>query len=316
MATNFTATLSPMVMLFICILIGYVLNKFRIIPENSATVLSRLEKYVFLPALCFSTFSTYCTVASLKENIAMFPYAVLALVISMAMAFPLSKLFESKDVDKRNIYKYSLTIANHGFMGNAIVPLILGGQEHLYMYLLFTLPLYFITYIWGINILTPKTNRSGNVFKNLINPPILSMAIGIVAGLTNTQKYIPEFLNNTVSSLQACMGPVAMILAGFAIADYKFKELLTNKKVYIATALRLVILPAIIILILKLFGASNYMVTLALFGYATPLGLNTIVFPAIYDGDTKTGASMAMISHVFCIITIPLMYTLLNAILR
>ena len=43
-------------------------------------------------------------------------------------------------------------------------------------------------------------------------------------------------------------------------------------------------------------------------GTATPMGLNTIVFPAAYGGDTETGASMAMISHTLSVVTIPLMY--------
>jgi len=48
--------------------------------------------------------------------------------------------------------------------------------------------------------------------------------------------------------------------------------------------------------------------TFALIVFGTPLGLNTIVYPAAYGGDTRTGASMTMISTVFSVITIPLMY--------
>jgi len=40
------------------------------------------------------------------------------------------------------------------------------------------------------------------------------------------------------------------------------------------------------------------------------LGLNTVVFPAAYDGDTTPGASMALISHVMSIITIPVMFAI------
>ena len=53
-----------------------------------------------------------------------------------------------------------------------------------------------------------------------------------------------------------------------------------------------------------------FLLSIALIAFATPLGMNTIVFPASYGGDTKTGASMAMISHVLSVATIPLMYYL------
>ena len=54
--------------------------------------------------------------------------------------------------------------------------------------------------------------------------------------------------------------------------------------------------------------AGNIMARLETYVFVPPLGLNTIVYPAAYGGDTKTGASMTMISHVLSVITIPLMY--------
>ena len=54
--------------------------------------------------------------------------------------------------------------------------------------------------------------------------------------------------------------------------------------------------------------AGNIMARLETYVFVPALGLNTIVYPAAYGGDTKTGASMAMISHVLSVITIPLMY--------
>ena len=74
--------------------------------------------------------------------------------------------------------------------------------------------------------------------------------------------------------------------------------------------MRLVVIPAVILLILKGVGTSKEIMTLALIAFGTPLGLNTIVYPAAYGGETKTGASMTMISHTLSVITIPLMYLL------
>ena len=70
------------------------------------------------------------------------------------------------------------------------------------------------------------------------------------------------------------------------------------------------IIPAAIVVALKLIGAGEEIMILALVCFATPLGLNTIVYPATYGGETETGASMAVISHTLSVITIPLMYML------
>ena len=37
----------------------------------------------------------------------------------------------------------------------------------------------------------------------------------------------------------SCMGPVAMLLAGFTIAGYKTREIIGDKKVYISSVLRM-----------------------------------------------------------------------------
>lgn len=133
--------------MFTCIIIGYILNKLKKVPENTGTVLSKCEIYFITPALSLSNFIKYCSVQSLQENYKLILYSAGVLAVALIIGTVLSGLF-SKDEYKKNIYKYSLTIANYGFMGNAIVPMIL-GEEMLYKYLLFTLPLSVAVYTWG-----------------------------------------------------------------------------------------------------------------------------------------------------------------------
>ena len=306
----FLATLSPMLVMFSCMVIGFVLNKKKLCPENTTTVLSKLETYVLAPALTINTFSQYCTVASLSEKYQMILYCLLALAIAIAISCLLTPLFTGKGYN-RNVYRYALTFGNFGFMGNAIVPAIF-GQEALYDYMLFTLPLNLAVYTWGIASLIPQGEGKQNPLKNLLNPSVYAVAIGAVLGLTGASSHIPSFVSSTLSGLGACMGPIAMVLTGFLIGNYSFKRLLSDKKIYIAAVLRLFILPALFVLLLKFLKADETTLTMCLFAFATPLGLNTVVFPAAYGGDTTTGASMAMISHTVCVITIPVMYLLMH----
>ncbi len=308
----FTATLSPMLMMFACMVIGFLLNKKKICPDNTVTVLSKLETYVLSPALTLNTFSRYCTVESIGQNYQLVLFGSLSIAVAMVLAYILSPLFVKKGYD-RNVYKYALTFGNFGFMGNAIVPAILGEQA-LFQYMLFSLPLNIIVNTWGLTILIPK-GEGRNFWKNLFNPPVIAVVVGAVLGLTGAAEYLPDFANQTMTSLGNCMGPIAMVLTGFVIGNYSFKTLLSDKKVYIASVLRLFVFPAGYILLLKLLGADSVAMTMCLFGFATPLGLNTVVFPAAYGGDPSTGASMAMVSHTACVVTIPVMYALLTTLI-
>lgn len=317
MFETFTATLSPMLVMFACMIIGFTLKKRTLIPDNADTVISKLENYILVPALILSTFMNYCTAESMRKQYILLIYSAIGLVIAFAISLPMSRLFVKQNSYQRNIYKYALTFGNFGFMGNAIVPTILGtaDPEILYKYLLFTLPMNLAVYTWGISSLTPKTEKETNWLKNLLNPIFISIMIGAFIGITGMNNFIPPFLITTIDYCKSCMAPLAMLLAGFVIGGYSLRELTSNKKVYIATSLRLIVIPVIILVVLKLLHASNLVLLLALFAYATPFGLNTVVFPAAYDGETKTGAAMAMISHVLCVISIPIMYALFNTLL-
>ena len=304
--------LSPMLVMFTYIVIGFILKKCKIVPDNTAVVLSKLENCVIVPALIINTFMKYCTVKSLMEEYQLILYCTFILFVALIIALPLSKVF-AKDEYLRNIYKYALTFANFSFMGNAIVPVIL-GDDALYRYMLYILPLNIAVYTWGMIILIPKSKNNASVISRLINPIFVSIIIGIILGLSGAENHMPGFITSAISKLASCMAPLAMLLTGFVIGGYEFRTLLCNKKVYAATALRLVVLPLLFTAILYIFGADKDVLALTLFAFGTPLGLNTVVFPAAYGGDTQAGASMAMISHTLCVITIPLLYALITSV--
>lgn len=312
----FQSTLTQMMVMFSFIIAGFVLQKKNLLPAVAATVLSKLENYVFVPALVLDTFMTYCRISALLEQYKLILYCLLLLLLSFCISFPLSKVLVparrfSSD-DRRygmNVYKYALTFANFAFMGNAMALGVL-GDEGLFKYLLFTLPLNLAVYTWGIIILIPKGSRNKNALSNLFNPIFVSLVAGMVFGILGIGNYLPDFALMAVSSAKSCMAPVAMLLTGLVIGRYNVLKLVSNKRVYIATAFRLIIIPSLMLTLLKIIGAGDYVMTLTVFAFATPLGLNTVVFPSAYGENPETGASMAMISHTLAVVTIPLIYLL------
>ncbi|MBQ7330682.1 MAG: AEC family transporter [Oscillospiraceae bacterium] len=313
MLDTFLATVSPMMTLFICILIGYILRKTGIVPENTASVLSKLCLFVALPARILLSFVD-CTLDSILSQLPLVIYGFVAVSISFVLAKPLSGLF-TKEVNERKLYRYSMFSANFGYLGNAIVPAVM-GEGAMAAFLIFCLPLNIGVYTWGIQSLIPVgKGEKKSVWKQLLQPPLVAMIAGLFLGLTGLGLYLPDFVTGSIASFSSCMGPLSMILTGYVIGSYDIKKLLTNVKVYWASALRLIVLPLLLTLILWLLGADKQTLLLVPFGFGSALGMNTIIIPAAYDADTNTGASMAMISHVASILTIPLLYALLSGIL-
>jgi len=305
--------------MFLFIAFGYLLRKTNIVPESSYVTLSRLETYCIIPLLNFYNWMSNCTVSTLRENFSLVLYGIGLILAAVVLSHPLSKLF-IKNADtpvldyRRNIYKYALLAGNFGYMGNYIV-LGIWGQEAFFRYSMFTFGIYLVCNTWGLYILIPKgaseKQTLSDVLKRVFTPPVIALLAGMLAGLLQIKNYIPTAVMNVLSDGSACMGPIAMLLAGIVIGGFHLKELLTYKNVYAMTFLRLVALPAIVIFVLRAIGADREVITLAFIAFATPIGLNTIVYPAAYGGDVKPGAAMVMVSHVLSVITIPLMYLLL-----
>ncbi len=318
----FNLTLSQMLLMFTLIVAGFVLRKKMLLPDNADKTMSKLETFLITPALNLYTQMTRCTVDSFKQNWVLILYGAAITVAVLLLAPLLSRLFVKKSDDskqeyQRSIYKYSMSFSNSGFMGNFII-LGVFGEEMFYKYLLITLVYSILCSSYGLYILIPKDKNMGlwhNLKKGLLTPMVIGTLSGIVMGLLNLKQYIPDFIVNALDSVGGCQGPVAMVLAGFVIGGYSFNELITNKKVYAASLVRLIAIPAAILLVLKAIGTTDQIMTLALIAFGTPLGLNTIVYPAAYGGDTKTGASMTMISHTLSVVTIPLMFLLFITIL-
>ena len=165
-------------------------------------------------------------------------------------------------------------------------------------------------------VLIPKDKGDGimkKLVKGVVKPPLIALVTGIILGLAGAPRFIPEFVYSTLSNASSCMGPVSMLLAGFVIGGFSLKEMVSNKKIYITAIFRLILIPALFVTVGKLLNISDDILLFAFVLLGTPVGLNTIVYPAAFGGDTKTGASMAMISNTLCVITIPVMYLLLLA---
>lgn len=319
MIQTFFATLNPILTLFACIAIGYALRKLNILPDGAGKVMAKLETWVFCPALSFVTMARYCTLDTLTTHAVNIAFATLGVMLAISIAIPLGRLMVKKKCSERGVYYYALAFANSGYFGDPVISALF-GDEMLSYYKIFCLPISVMIYTWGISVLTPQ--ECGSNFKKLINPPMIAVIAGALVGISGIFAYFPTFITGSLDSLKVCMGPVAMLLAGYTIAGYSIKAMLKKRKVYIATALRLIVLPAVIVgavfgvkslfCLIPGVAIDNTVIYLTLVATAAPLGLNTVVFPEAYGGDPETGASMAMVSHTFVILTLPLLFALVE----
>lgn len=98
----FVSTLNQTTFLFAFIAIGFLLSKTKQIPENTATVLSKLENTVFIPALVLGTFIENFTMDRIYAMWKLILSSCIIMLIAAPIAIFISKCL-SKDKYIRNI---------------------------------------------------------------------------------------------------------------------------------------------------------------------------------------------------------------------
>ncbi|MBE6552245.1 MAG: hypothetical protein E7665_08940 [Ruminococcaceae bacterium] len=325
--TLFYSTLEQMEFLFFLIIVGFIIVKAGILPDSTAKLLSKMESYIFIPALVMGTFNENCTAQKLTSSLSFIYAGSITIVISIIIAFTFGRFF-SKDKYLRKIYTYGLAYSNYGFMGNAVVSALF---PDLFMdYLLFTLPFSLLVYALIIPaLLMPKQEKESPDNKNILsviftklksvmNPMLIGMFIGMILGLTELPR--PAFFDTAVSTLGSCMSPIAMLLTGMTVAKIDLKKTFKTIPIYILSFIRLIVIPLIAIGVIfafsKLFSPiSNELSICILASLAMPLGLNTVVIPGSWGGDTTDAAGMALISHLLSCITIPFIFLVFDILL-
>lgn len=282
--------------------LGYLLAKCKKVNNGHTPILSALLVNIFLPFNIFKTFSASFTRQYISTHYdIMIASAVVITVLAVIMTFA-SRLFDKRKYE-RGIYEYSLIIPNYGYMGYPMSEVVL-GQTGLLNAMMFGFPVSFYTYTVGYC----KLSKREISFKKLFNPVMVSMIAGALVGLSEIK--IPEIATKVLTDASSCMAPVSMLLMGIVVSEFNFKELLSMKKVYIITLLRLIIIPIVIGFILKPFSQTAMQTAVILF--AMPCGLNTIIFPRLVGEDCRIGAGLALVSNVLACFTIPLVLALFN----
>ena len=297
--------LEQILYLLIFAAIGFTLCATKLVAQNTTKLLSTLGVYVFLPATIFRSFAGKCTPDYLKQKYPLILVSIVLVLIVAAIAYVGTRWI--KPEYRRKLFWYSLSIANYAYIG---YPLAEGlfGADVLFDVLIFALPMSLFTNIVGFCQLT---NQKIN-FKRLLNPPILAAILGVCAGLLGIP--MPSVIDTVIANAAGCMAPCCMLLTGMVISEYHLLSLLKRPSSYIVSAMRLLVIPCLIGLVLHLLKL-DFAVLPALITYAMPCGMNTIIFPRLIGEDCLPGASMLFISTVLSAITIPLVLMLFQGVI-
>ena len=313
MLTAFLTTLEQMIRIMLFLVVGFFVNRLKILPKGTGAGISKLVTRLFLPAMLIHSNMTEFNLADVGSYSQLVLLGCLLWTVVTIPCLFIAKGLSGGNYQERGVYLYGLSFPNSSAVGTPLTLAIL-GTAGLFEFNLFLLIFVVMTYSWGVNLFldTDRKNPVKQFFVHMLNPVFIAMVIGLALGALNAKAWVPPMITGFIGDIGSCFIPVSLLMVGYSIADYPLGDVFKRPKSYIFTALRLVIIPLTVLLIVKLMGVSKDVAALVVFAFAGPSGMNVVVFPAAYGQDCKTGASIVLLSSIGALITVPLLYALVQ----
>jgi hypothetical protein len=309
-----------MVVLFAFILPGYLLRKAKMISVDVLPALSNILLYVCQPIMFIKAFAVdpiEPTWGTIRNMIVVFSLSF----AGMVAVYFLSRLVfgRCKDRKQGDIYTFIGVFSNCGFCGIPFVDMLTGGNSLALMYLIvFNCSFNFLVWTLGVYLMT-QDKKYVSVKKALFNPSTAGLAIGLLLFLIppinifNIEAISP--IRQIVTYLSEMTAPLSMIIVGVRGAELSVKEIFCHPTDYLASAMRLIVAPFIMLAIVlpfaktALLGEDVYVYLAPVIAMAMTPASTAVAYAEKFGGDKLTATRTFLSGTLLGVATIPLIIT-------
>ena len=303
--------MQQIVQLFLMIFMGYLIVKTGLVRDDDSKVLSKIILYLIVPCVIINAFQVDYTTDTVKGLLIAFAASVMTQVILLVVISVAGKLLHLNEVEVASVY-YSNS-------GNLIVPIvtfILGQEWVLYGCVFMSVQLVFL---WTHCKKIISREASYDWKKIILNINMISIFIGVILFFTKIR--LPEIIGNTLASVGTMIGPASMIVTGMLFAGMNLKQIFANKRVYFITFLRLIAVPLIALVLIKLsnlvsFSADGNKIMLIVFlAIITPSASTVTQMCQVYGNDSRYASAINVMTTLLSVIAMPVMVMLFQMII-
>lgn len=276
--------------------VGVYLSRRGFLTDQGTKELGAILLRCIIPCVIIKSYITQFSRERLIQLALSAGLALMGFAVAMALAY----LLYGK---RRRIENFSAAFCNAGFVGIPLVQAVI-GEEGVFFVAASIALLNLFQWTYGVYIMTDR--RDAISLKTIAKNPVV-IAIVIGAALFLLRVPVPGVVTSTLGYIAGMNTPVAMILMGTYMAKLSPRQLLDRRAVG-CVLVRLVLAPAVILLLLWVLPIRDVNVAMAVFlAAATPVGANICVFAQQYDCDYTFSVMTVCLSTVLSIVTIPLL---------
>ena len=306
----FISLINQILVLFFLMAAGYAAKKTKVLNQETIRGVSMLILNVSLPALIISSMQFPFSTEMLNTSLRIALISVVTYVGLIAFSYGYARLMKM-ETGRLDVTQFSLVFANVSFMGFPIISVLYGDQGIFYA-ALFNIPFQVLLVTLGVVFMTRHSEAGSgkmNLRKALASPGLIAIFIGF--GSFVLQATIPSPLFQSLQMVGATTTPLSMILIGGMLADVSFTSVFGDRDLYLLTIVRLIVLPAIVFVPLKLLGLEGMLLAIPVIIIGMPVATLTGAFARLYDSDYYYASKAIFFTTLCSLITIPLWALLL-----
>lgn len=286
--------------LYIMVLAGVICDKIGIFTEKTGKACTDLLFYLITPAVIVNSFLTqeFTKESGTKLLIALGCGFILHF-IAIGINTP---LFSRGNKDENCVYKYGSIYGNVGYMTLPLTQAILGSEGVFYCSAV-VMAFNVVSFTHGTFMMDKKAEKFQAKLL-IVNPGVVAVLIGLPFFLLNAD--LPVLITKPVDYVASIQTPLAMLVFGTFLANTKLGDIFRNKKIFLVVLSKLIVLPAIMFCVYRLFGLTGNLLIAMTISSCAPSANNTVMFSAKYGKDTGLAAQVVATCSFISIITIPL----------
>lgn len=292
--------------MFLMIAVGVILKKTNVLEAEAGIILSRIALKVLLPCVIINAFQIEYRKEIRNGLLLAFAIAIAFHVILMLLPQLLKKWLKFSAVEQA-----ALSYPNSGEILIPLVVSILSKEMQIYCCAFLIVQLFFI-FIHGELLISGQSN----VCLKRILGNVNVVAIVVASILFVFKITLPGVVAGVVDSYAKMLAPTCMLAIGIFIGKYHLNEIFSDKRTYMVCFLRLVGIPFVILLLVKVSGVVHIMenakdIILVVFMATASSMSTTITNMAYYHNNEEQKASIInVLSVLFLALTLPFMVML------
>ena len=291
--------LQQTIIMFALMLLGLLLSRRGMITEQGSRDLSNVLLYAVIPCVILRSYMSEFSTEKLRAMGLSALIAVIAFAASIAVAYLTCGT-------RHRIENFAVAFGNAGFIGIPLVTAVFGPEAAFYV-VSFSTFANLLQWTYGIVIISGK-KETMNLRMVFVNPVFISMVIGIALfGAVVLQPTLPTVVTGTIGYIADGNTVLAMIILGYYLSKVQLRGLFADARLYLFSALRLLVVPAVTILVFLPFPFARGEITLiTLIAAATPIASSTAIFAQKFDQDYRRAVSYVCLSTFLSVATLPL----------